>query len=114
MEIKLNKTRFSLTFSFVAVLTLMLIFCNEEIVAVSIFSSFFHEGGHLFFMLLFGERPSSVCFGAFGIRIERYNDTFLQRKKEALIALGGIAGNCLLFVCGSCFYFMYNSNEVEI
>ncbi len=109
MQIKLNRTRVDITFPFAAVVTLMLLLCDEEIVMMSLFSSFFHEEGHLFFMLLFGEAPSRVCFGAFGIRIERDGGRALASKKEAAVALGGIAGNCLLFVCGFVFYSIYNS-----
>lgn len=88
---------------------LMLLLCDEEVVLLSLFSSLFHEGGHLFFMLLFGEVPSCICFGAFGIRIERKSGRGLSLKKEAIVALGGITGNCLLIVCGAAFYYMYNS-----
>lgn len=110
MQIRLNKTRVSVTFPFSAVLVLMLLLCDEEIVLISLFSSLFHEGGHLLFMLLFGEVPTHICFGAFGIRIERGSTGNLSQKKEAMVALGGIAGNCLLFVCGFVFYLVYNSS----
>ena len=109
MQIKLDKTKVDVTFPFTAVVTLMLLLCNEEIVMMSLFSSLFHEGGHLFFMLLYGEAPSLICFGAFGIRIERVKHIQATVKKEAIIALGGIAGNCLLFICGFVFYYIYNS-----
>ncbi len=109
MQINFGKTRISVTFPFAAVVTLMLLLCDEEIVSISLFSSLVHEGGHLIFMYLFGEKPICVCFGAFGIRIERGCNSRLESKKESLIALGGIAGNCLLFVCGFVFYMIYNS-----
>ncbi len=109
MQIELNKTRVDITFPFAAVVTLMLLICDEETVLMSLFSSLFHEAGHLFFMLLFGDAPSLICFGAFGIRFEKDALSCLSRKKEAAVALGGIAGNCLLFICGLVFYFIYNS-----
>ena len=108
MQINLDKTRLSVTFPFAAVVTLMLLLCDEEIVSISLFSSFFHEGGHLFFMYLFDEKPLCITFGAFGIRIERNCNSRLEPKKESWIALGGIFGNCLLFVCGFTFYLLYN------
>lgn len=76
---------------------------------ISVFSSLFHELGHLFFMLLFRAAPSRIVFGAFGIRIERSNGELLDFKKEALIASGGIFANCLLSFCGAFFYVAYNS-----
>lgn len=98
-----------MTFPFAAVVMLMLLLCDSETVFISLFSSLFHEGGHLFFMLLFGQMPSLVCFGAFGIRIERADRKLISAKKEAFVALGGIMGNCLLFICGFAFWFLYNS-----
>ena len=87
MQIELKKTRVSLTFPFAAVVMLMLLLCDSETVFISLFSSLFHEGGHLFFMLLFGQMPSLVCFGAFGIRIERADRKLISVKKKRLLLL---------------------------
>lgn len=99
-----GKTRVSVTFSFAAVVTLMLLLCEQEIVLVSLFSSLFHECGHLFFMLLFSAEPSLVAFGAFGIRIERGSGRFLSYGKEALIALGGVLANTIAVASGLAVY----------
>ena len=104
MRLRIGKSTLQFTFSFAAVVTLMLLLCDEEIVLVSLFSSLFHEGGHLFFMLLFSEAPHLIAFGAFGIRIEREKESKLSYKKEAIIALGGVAGNFLLVFCAFIFY----------
>ena len=108
MQLRLRKTRLSVTFPFAAVVTLMLLVCDSETVFISLFSSLFHEGGHLFFMLLFKESPALICLGAFGMRIER-RSVFLGRKKEALIALGGIAFNFLLMLTGAAVYLICGS-----
>ncbi len=76
---------------------------------ISVFSSLFHELGHLFFMLLFKAEPSLIVFGAFGIRIERESSELLSYKKEALIASGGIFANGLLSLCGVFIYIAFNS-----
>lgn len=109
MQVKYRKTSVSVTFPFIATVTLMLILCEEEIVLISVFSSFFHEMGHLLFLMIFSAPPSLIIFGAFGIRIERNSDILLNFKKEALVSLGGIFANCLLAVCGLLFYTVYNS-----
>ncbi len=109
MHISCSKTDVSITFPFIAVVTFMLLLCDEEIVLISVFSSFFHELGHLFFMVLFSAPPSFIIFGAFGIRIERNDGILLNYKKEALIASGGIFANCLLSFCGMFFYAVHNS-----
>lgn len=109
MQINIGRTRVKLSFSFAAVLTLMLLLCDERVVLISIFSSLFHEGGHLFFMLIFAVYPSRVVFGAFGIRIEREKNRLVSYKKEALICMGGIFGNIVLFLSGVFFYSFYKS-----
>lgn len=104
MQLEYKKTRISLTFPFVAVITLMLILCEEEIVLISVLSSLLHEAGHLAFMILFSVRPSAVYLGAFGIRIERDEECPVSYKREALIAMGGIMFNCMLSVLGVSVY----------
>lgn len=110
MQVSFKKTVVSITFPFVAVVTLMMVLCEEKIVLISLFSSFLHELGHLFFMLLFSAEPSLVSFGAFGIRIERRAGPILSYNKEAFIALGGIFANCLLSLCGIILYTVCKSD----
>lgn len=107
MQLDAGKTRINLSFSFVAVVTMMLLLCDEQTVLISLFSSFFHEGGHLLFMLIFSEIPERIVFGAFGIRIEADGRKKLTYKKEALISMGGIIGNLVLVFIGLVFYLSY-------
>lgn len=106
MQLTVNKTRVSVTFPFAAVIMLMLLLCESETVFISLFSSLLHEGGHLFFMLLFKSCPELICFGAFGIRIERRSNSSLSYKKEALIALGGVVVNVILAFFGIAIYLL--------
>ena len=110
MHLDIGRVRVNLSFTFAAVVTLMLLLCKEEIVIASLFSSLFHEGGHLFFMLVFSDAPESIIFGAFGIRIERSDGVCLSYKKEAVIALGGIIGNLILAFLSILFYYFSNSS----
>lgn len=96
MTVKLWGSRFRLTFSFFALITIMFLTAEEKIVAVCLFSSLLHECGHLCFMYAFGEKPCEVVFGAFGIRIERRCQSPISYQKEALISLGGVLVNFLL------------------
>lgn len=109
MQLRLRKTRISVTFPFAAVIMLMLLFCDSETVFISLFSSLLHEGGHLLFMLLFHDFPALVCFGAFGIRIERRGSASLSCKKEAVIALGGVLVNLLLALFGTAVYALFEN-----
>lgn len=109
MRFEAGKTTVSLNFSFVAAVVLMLLLCDSGTVFICVFSSLFHECGHLFMMLLLGENPRSVIFGAFGIRIERRAESILSYGKEVLIALGGVFGNLILMLSAAVFYFLSES-----
>ena len=109
MLVEIKGTEIKLTFSFVFVLSLMLIFCDENIVLMCMAASLLHEGGHLFFVKLFGERILSICFGAFGVRIERSGSVSLPYKQEAFVALGGIIVNFLLAFLSIMYYYLMKS-----
>ncbi|MBQ8028805.1 MAG: hypothetical protein IJ262_05310 [Clostridia bacterium] len=96
MTVKLKETAICLDYSFFAVVSLMLVFCKREIVLICLLSSAFHEMGHLFLMWLFKEKVLRVVFGAFGIRIEKASFSSLSYKKEAAVALGGVAADFIL------------------
>lgn len=106
MQINLRKTKVRLDLSFVLVVTLMLLFCNEEIVLLSVFSSMFHECGHLLMMIKCKERIEKLTFGAFGVRIEKYAFSGISYKKEILIALGGIFFNLILAFTSAVVYIL--------
>ncbi len=110
MQLIIHKTRLSLTFPFSAVIMLMLLLCDSETVFVSLLSSLLHEAGHIFFLVIFHQPPSLVCFGAFGIRIDRQIGSCLSYKKEALVALGGVLVNLLLTLFGVTLYLALKSS----
>ncbi|MFI3141436.1 MAG: hypothetical protein R3Y27_03895 [Clostridia bacterium] len=110
MIIEINQTRYKLGFSFIAVLTLMLALSNDYIVVCSIIVSVLHECGHLFFMYIFGSYPIMVEFGAFGIRIEKQENSKLTYAQEAIISLGGVMVNFILCGIGFCYYLKIGSN----
>ncbi len=102
MILSVGKTKFKLSFSFVALIVLMIIVCDEKVVLYSLTSSLVHESGHLFFMCASGDKPDTVVFTLFGMRIDRAADVAaLSYKKELLIALGGIIFNSAF--AGICF-----------
>lgn len=99
-------TKLKITFPFAAVVTAMLLCCDEKVVLLCFTSSLFHECGHLLFMYLFGDIPSLIEFGVFGIRIERTQKKNIPYKKEALIALGGIFINLPVALWGIIYYYI--------
>lgn len=96
MTVELFGTEFRLTFSFVAVLTAMLLTCDPRIVVICVTSSVMHEMGHLAFMYLYKDNPERVIFGFFGIRIEKRGVSSLSRKRKAAVAIAGVAANVVL------------------
>ncbi len=112
MTVEVGSTELRLRFSFAATVTLMLLFCDETIVLLSLFSSLVHESGHLFFIRLSKNGINYIELGVFGMRIER-QDTLLSYKKEALIAMGGIIFN-VITVAVSFFLYMITKRDVFI
>ncbi|MBR3817335.1 MAG: hypothetical protein IKJ27_11490 [Clostridia bacterium] len=95
MIAEIGNTRIRLRFSFAATVTLMLYFCDENVVLTTLFASLFHEAGHIFFLRLFGEAPADIELSAFGISITRPSHSRLSYKKEATVAMGGIIFNLI-------------------
>lgn len=92
MTVEIGKTCLRLRFSFVFLITFMLLVCEQGVVMMSFAASCLHEAGHLVLMLLSGDRINYIEFGLFGMRIERQG-TVIGYKKEALCTVGGIAVN---------------------
>lgn len=111
MTIHLNKTDIRLRFSFFACFALMLLLCDGKIALICFCSSMLHEGGHLFFMLIFSQRVRAVTLSAFGVRIDREGEALLSYKKAALIALGGVAVNFLLCAVSAAVYCAFKKEE---
>ena len=103
MTVEIGRTKLHLRFSFVLLITLMLLLCEERVVLMSLFASCIHETGHLILMLISGDKINYIELGLFGMRIERQG-TMLCYKKEALCAMGGIAVNVLAAVVSSVLY----------
>lgn len=84
---------------FFLVITFMLLICDSRTVLISLFSSLFHECGHLVSMLLFHQKIDRVLFSASGMRIDRRECSRLTLKAETVTALSGVFVNfCLAFV----------------
>ena len=94
MTVEIRGIQFRLRFTFVLLITLMLLLCEERVVLMSFFASCIHETGHLVLMVITGDKINYVEFGLFGMRIERQGALICYRK-EALCAMGGIAVNFL-------------------
>ncbi|MCM1365351.1 MAG: hypothetical protein NC122_07330 [Faecalibacterium sp.] len=114
MIVEIMGTEYKFGFSFVAVLTIMLMTADNNIAAVSIVSSLLHECGHLVFMYAFHDAPKSVEFGGFGIRIERLGVSATSYKHEAIIAIGGVCVNFILALTLFVVFYFFGSQTAFI
>ncbi len=114
MTIRLKNTDIRLCFSFFACFALMLLLSDGKTALICFFSSMLHEGGHLFFMLIFSQKVSAITLSAFGVRIDREGEALLPYKKAALIALGGVFVNFFLCAVSGAVYFILKSREAAV
>ena len=114
MTIRLKNTDIRLCFSFFACFALMLLLSDGKTALICFFSSMLHEGGHLFFMLVFSQKVSEITFSAFGVRIDREGEVLLSYKKAALIALGGVFVNFFLCAVSAAVYLFLKSREAAV
>lgn len=103
MSFKLREISIEVSFWFVAVIALMLTLFPESQAFYCFVFCIIHECGHLFAMLFFNQKVTSIKFGYFGIKI--YTDKkFLPALNEAAIASGGPVMNlfaaAFLFLIG--------------
>lgn len=91
---------------FFIVITFMLIFCDNETVLISLFSSVFHECGHLLAIIISGEKFEKAVFSASGMRIDRFPNAGLSFSKEIFIAISGVLVNFTLAFLSYAFYFL--------
>ena len=103
----IGSIKIKLSFSFVALIVLMIIMCDERTVICSLLSSVIHECGHLFFMCVTTDIPKCIDFTLFGMRIDRNSNTCISYKKEVLVALGGIIFNITFAAAGIILYYFF-------
>ncbi len=96
LRIKAGECEISVSASFFILVTLMLITADSEIVLISLFSSLFHELGHIVLMILFGEKIKSLSITCAGFRLEIFDTTCLSLPKETAVSLAGIAVNLVI------------------
>lgn len=107
MKFKIKGVDFEITFLFVALITFIITMNVPANVLITIFSSLFHEMGHLITMSTVGNKPKAVRFEITGMNIQRMQSIKISTKNELLIALGGPLANGILFVIccfAICFY----------
>ncbi len=101
IKFNIGKTRITLRFSFLAVVTLCVLLYDEIVIILSVLSCLLHELGHIIAIRAFGIEISDICLYGGGMKI-KYEQKLLPASKELIIALSGALVNffiCLLSVC---------------
>lgn len=112
MPFFIKDTEIKIGFLFAAFVAALLCFDVGPQVQLSVLSGILHEGGHVFSLLLLGERPQKICFGLFGLTVLRRNDIKLNYKNEIITAFCGPFVNIAICVCALLFYLNYRDNQV--
>ena len=105
-------TEIQLRTDFFITVTLMLIFCENETVIFSLFSSLLHESGHLASMYLLKVKPEKIIFSATGLKIERRAVNISSFKNEIIIALSGVFVNFILSFVSFVLYFLFGIHKL--
>ncbi len=93
MCFKIKSATIKISFTFFAVVLLIMCFDNEGIVLTSLVSSLFHELIHIIFILLCGGGIEEFSLTLFGGKIQRKQSLKLSNFKEAIISLSAPAAN---------------------
>ena len=109
MNIKLFGVQFTLSYPFVALVTLLLVTDDKGIVICCLLASFCHEMGHIFAMKFFGTKVDKIGLSVFDINIIDTGKAYRGITAEIIITLSGVFVNIVLFLL--C-YIVYNSYNI--
>ncbi len=104
MQFKIKNTEYKISFSFFALLLLLLTLADNHLYFICILSAFVHELVHLFFIYKFSSAPKKVSFTLFGADIVRGVLTHSETKYEVLINVSAPIFNILIGLFFLLFY----------
>lgn len=107
LELKLKHFVLIFDFSFFAVVSLMMLFSNNDYVVMCVLACLWHETGHLLAMMLTKVKVNKICFYGGGIKIspdKMFGFTPLSVKLEVFLA--GSAMNLAMFI-------IFKNSQVE-
>lgn len=95
IKFRILGVNFSVSFLYICLISVFLIYDNSGIVIWSIFSSLFHESFHIIFLYIFSAKPKCICFELSGIKLIKSKElNFLQ---DIIVLISGCFGNMVLF-----------------
>ena len=90
-----------ISFWFSVMMMLMLGRGNEAFTLQCLAASLIHECGHFAMMLAVRDRPCRICFGVFGVRVERHAHSTVGYGAQSLVSF---AGPCFNLCCAWLLY----------
>ncbi|MBR4726352.1 MAG: hypothetical protein IK080_00500 [Clostridia bacterium] len=95
MQLELGGVRVRIGVPFAATVTLMLLLDESGVCALGLLCAALHEAGHLLCLLALGEKPRSLTFSYYGVRLERSPCAAWQGVRELAVYASGPAVNLL-------------------
>lgn len=104
MRFKVKSTDVYISFSFLAVMLVMILNGNSKIYFITLLSSLLHESVHLLFMSVFHYPAEKITFTLFGGNIKRRNFSDGNNIHEAIINLSAPITNIVVGVFLLCIF----------
>ncbi|MBE6815201.1 MAG: hypothetical protein E7522_07120 [Ruminococcaceae bacterium] len=89
MQFKFKNIKITVSFTFFALIILLVIFNKNDFLYLSCFFAIIHELGHLFFLNKFGVKICELKISLFGANIKTESFKKISMKKEIIILLSG-------------------------
>ncbi len=96
MTFKLLNTKIYVSYLFISLLTLVLLYKESEILSLCLLFSLAHEMGHIIMMKLLGATLNEIKFMPFGIAIKTSDLSALSKLKQTIVLLSGVLINAVL------------------
>lgn len=96
MTFKISGTKIYVSYLFVSLLTLLLLYKDSYILALCLLYSLAHETGHIISMKLLGATLNEIKFMPFGIAIKTSDLSALSKLKQTIVLLSGVLINTVL------------------
>ena len=112
MQFNLFKTKITISFTFFALILLLICFNKTEYLYISIISALLHEFGHLFSLKFCGAKILEFKISLFGGKIETENFTPTNYFQDIFIYFSGPFIN--LFISIFCYFLNFYLNSAEL
>ncbi|MFT3952455.1 MAG: hypothetical protein QM689_11030 [Oscillospiraceae bacterium] len=104
LELSLCGIRLKMSFSFFAILAVVLAIDSRAPVLTALLCCLFHELGHIFFMCLYGIPPKSILLYGGGFRLEPNRGRMISVRQDVTILLAGSGANLALYGFSTLFF----------